>query len=331
MELQFKFGQPRTAVEAAGGCLSLSLVNDVLEGSSSERWFFSGGAAGASGRAAGAGGEESVAAFEPGSQTCSGVRQAAEDAVLVQEQGLILRRSATHLVGIATAAVDDDNLRARSFDLYRRLLHFCPGYTVHRFWNFVPAINRPVGELDRYMGFCAGRADALAAGGISLPPASAVGTGGDQLCVVMVAGTQPLQAVENPLQVPAYRYPRRYGPKSPSFARAGRVGDVLLISGTASIRASESLHADDPLAQAELALDNLRQVASAAGMPRACDADCRSPRLVRVYVRQPQVWPRLRALISERLLGEHALFSVVQADICRAELAVEIEAFARGD
>jgi chorismate lyase / 3-hydroxybenzoate synthase len=125
-----------------------------------------------------------------------------------------------------------------------------------RFWNFIPGIHAAMDVAaaedgrprDRYMVFNAGRFAAFsstygspAAFSRSLPTASAVGVVDGPL-VIHALGLEAQGApLENPRQVPAYAYSRRYGPLPPCFARATLVQmpkearPWLLVGGTASI------------------------------------------------------------------------------------------------
>src|SRR5262245_31678642 len=190
-----------------------------------------------------------------------------------------------------------------------------------RIWNFLDAINDGDGDQERYRQFCVGRARGL--GGLPperLPAATAVGrpraAGRVQLC--WLAGREPGSPVENPRQLRAYRYPRKYGPSAPAFARAVRLGSGELIgSGTSSIVGHESRHDGDLASQVDETLDNLAELHRAGGGRGV-------PTGVKVYVRDPserqevarQVGARLHAPSPPLLIG---------ADICRRELMVEIE------
>jgi enamine deaminase RidA (YjgF/YER057c/UK114 family) len=141
----------------------------------------------------------------------------------------------------------------------------------------------------------------------------------------------PPLAIENPRQVSAYRYPDAYGPRSPSFSRAAVVspGDgrtMLFISGTASIVGHQTMHIGDVARQTEESLANIAAVlavaAERAGAPFPHDALTYT-----VYVRRPADLPVVRR-IFESAVGPRAASNAIylQADICRAELLVEIEA-----
>ena len=220
---------------------------------------------------------------------------------------------------------------------YLGLLSFhasSPYRHVWRLWNFITDINDGPGDTERYKLFCLGRARAFAAAhakwlGIGYPAASAVGKvgGARTLQVCWFAGREPGLAVENPRQVSAYHYPRRYGPAAPSFSRAiVAPGPLLLVSGTASIVGHASMHRGDTLAQLRETLANLDMLLQRAHASGALlSARFEAASLLKVYLRHGG-----DAAIVDRCLREHfgdevAVLAVV-ADICRADLSIEIEA-----
>jgi chorismate lyase/3-hydroxybenzoate synthase len=257
-------------------------------------------------------------------------------------------------VGGADAAADDRSLfvaayartgsrsgvDALTFDLYRRLLGGVAeaGYPyLLRIWNYVPRIHETSSGFDRYMLFCKGRSEAFAAhyGPVfsdRLPAASAVGCPGDTLVVHLLASKEPGRHVENPRQVAAHRYPERYGPKSPSFARGTVTGtawdETVFVSGTASIVGHQSVFPGDPERQTEETMRNVESVLDAAGVPgRGAPLGSRL-RSLRVYVRFPE---QLGAILGAMAACTRTPVptACLQAEICRQELLVEIEATAR--
>lgn len=237
---------------------------------------------------------------------------------------------------VETGSAEGPGIESAAFDVYRRLLSGVAraGYAhVIRVWNYVPNIHEAAGGIDRYMRFCKGRSDAFAAQfgpGFPerLPAASAVGSPGDTLVVHLLAGREAGRHVENPRQIAAYRYPERYGPKSPSFARGTVTSDgVVLVSGTASIVGHESAFPGDPARQTEETMRNIEAVLDAAEVPgKRCAL---GPRLqsLRVYVRHPEHFETIRAAIAA-YAGCAVPTAWLQAQICREELLVEIEATA---
>src|SRR5205085_392989 len=83
-----------------------------------------------------------------------------------------------------------------------------------RLWNHLPDIHAPSGNgFDRYMSFNAGRFRAYSqwlggAGAFdrTVPSASAVGHGGDELVVHALGARRPGLAVANPRQIAPYHY-----------------------------------------------------------------------------------------------------------------------------
>jgi chorismate lyase / 3-hydroxybenzoate synthase len=215
---------------------------------------------------------------------------------------------------------------------------------LQRLWNYLRDINAEEAGLERYRQFNLGRAQAFLEAGRGLedgaPAACAMGTAQGPLTVHFLAGRRAPQAIENPRQVSAYHYPQRYGPRSPTFSRAaladlGGGVRVLFISGTASIVGHESVHLGDVVRQAGECLDNVDAVLTAAlphvGGPWTLEA-LRERLECTVYLRRPGDLPAVREAVSRRLgLGTPAAEAAVylQADVCRAELLVEIEAQVR--
>ena len=193
--------------------------------------------------------------------------------------------------------------------------------------NYLPDITRIEAGEERYRAFNAGRHLAFAArarDAAQAPAACGLGCGGDALLVFFLAGDRPGRNIENPRQVSAFRYPQRYGERAPLFARATVACGMLFVSGTASIVGHESRHAGDVAAQVDETLRNLEALLSEArrlGCPLT-PAELRA----KVYLRHP----RDRDVVRERLRAAGLADPVVlmQAQICRPELDVEIEAHA---
>ena len=200
-----------------------------------------------------------------------------------------------------------------------------------RIWNYFDAITLGEGDGERYRQFCVGRVQGL--GDVdtrTLPAATAIGSrdGRRVLQVYWLAAREPGLPLENPRQVSAYRYPREYGPQSPTFARAllpptPRV--PLLLSGTASIVGHASQHADSLRAQLDETLTNLDSLLGAARER----APTLSPHLdgtsrLKVYVRDATDADAVAAQLEARL-GTRVPWLMLHADVCRRELLVEIE------
>ncbi|WP_026278728.1 MULTISPECIES: hypothetical protein [unclassified Thioalkalivibrio] len=225
----------------------------------------------------------------------------------------------------------DQPLRDQTQQAYDQLLRACRERGFEhpaRIWNYFSDIHGDEQDRERYQAFCVGRAEALEALEVplgSMPAATAIGTRKSGLFVYLIATRSPAQAIENPRQVSAYHYPKRYSPKSPTFARAtllqAEQGPMLMVSGTASIVGHESRHAEDVVAQARETVRNLHALHDAAGR------ELPGPAWLRVYLRHPEDRAAVAAVIAEqyKAMNPGPVVQWVRGDICRPELLLEIE------
>ena len=276
-------------------------------------------------------------AFETLGTTALGARASGEF-VIAEEDGLL----------VGAVVVDArEQLEQTTERIYRELLRHCEGRHLHRIWNYVPQINELQAGLERYQQFNIGRWVAFEERfGRDLrsfmPAASAVGIGGGRLAVAFTAGRQRPVFFENPAQVPAYHYPPDYGPRPPGFARGVTIEGpgvrTVFLSGTASIEGHRSIGEGDWAVQFRTTLHNIETMMDRMGVPQALDVRAweRGEILeggIKCYLRHPESLSVMQDWLEEHtgLTEEHIAF--VQADICRAELDIEIEATVkvRGD
>lgn len=247
------------------------------------------------------------------------------------------------LFGSITAYEDPDaGLDQTTEKVYRRLLRLLRDSGFHylwRIWNYFPRINAEERGLERYRLFCMGRHQALAhtlpGFPSSLPAGTAVGTQQGPVQVYFLAGAHPPTHLGNPRQVNAYDYPKVYGPRSPSFARAtlcrSDSATHLFISGTASVVGHQSRHVGAADLQALETLTNLRAL-----MDRAEFADpsiepgAKPHSIFKVYVRHLKDLNMVRDVLRAPFpLSGDLLF--LQGDLCRRELLVEVEGLVSAD
>lgn len=194
-----------------------------------------------------------------------------------------------------------------------------------KLWHFVADLNVGEGPLERYQRFCVARAPHL--GAERLPPAAtAIGAPpGSPLTVILLAGRDPVTPIENPRQVPAYRYPARYSPQGPHFSRASLTRDgQLFVSGTAAVVGHESRHPGDVEAQLREIHANLSALVEAAQANAAAPAGL-APVAYQLFLRRAADWPPLR-LLWQTLFDSACPLRVLQGDISRRDLLVEAEA-----
>ncbi|WP_228216490.1 hypothetical protein [Aromatoleum toluclasticum] len=209
------------------------------------------------------------------------------------------------------------------------------GYpALFRAWNYFPAINAVADGSERYWQFNAGRQEAFGAGGRctsgGVPAACALGSAHGPFTLYFIALREAPLAIENPRQVCAYHYPEQYGPRSPTFARASLalslVPPVLFVSGTASIVGHETLHRGDVVAQTAESFRNIAAVLDEARRVAPPGVSFALRDLAyKVYVRHADDLGAVRACFREHV-GDDVPAVFVQADVCRGDLLVEIEA-----
>ena len=199
-----------------------------------------------------------------------------------------------------------------------------------RCWNYVPEINAGAGDEEQYKQFCWGRAEAIGENCAGLPAATGIGSFDGMLRIAVLASRPrpDLKHLENPRQVSAYHYPRQYGPRSPSFARATWLGapesGLLLVSGTASIVDHQNRHEDDVLRQLEETRRNVAALVAAAASVSGSAGDL-APLALRLYLRDPADLPGLRDAYDHVFDGFPEPLAC-RGDICRSGLDLEVEA-----
>jgi len=189
-----------------------------------------------------------------------------------------------------------------------------------RCWHRLPRINEFERGRERYQLFCSGRYRSLIRQSFvsekNLPAASAVGTNEEIFTIAFLASNQAGRSINNSNQIRPYRYPKEYGIHAPSFSRAYLAKGILFISGTASIAGHESLHHDSLLMQLEETTRRLKELLQA-----------HQPRHLTAYVRHREDFDTVENFI-EKHFAKLESYQLLEADICRQELLIEIEMIA---
>jgi len=232
-----------------------------------------------------------------------------------------------------------------------------------RFWNYFPKIVHPSGlEIDgvmqdNYMMYCAGRSYAMeeffgsyAHLGRLVCTATGIGNDScDDFSAHMLAYERGTQ-VENPRQVPAYKYSKKYGARPPSFSRAtisphplDENKKLFIIAGTAAVIGEDTVHIGDWKEQTHETLRNMNVLLRAGCMQLADEVrlsgakrleleahmDTWTPTglydLIRVYVRNMDHHDDIKAIVQAGA-PPGGQVEYKQATVCRPDLLVEIEA-----
>ena len=265
-----------------------------------------------------------------------------EPGQVYQKLGFHVIETKDYLVG-ALAKKAEFPLEKTTYEVYLDFLELTQDWNLYRVWHYVPYINQETDKLENYKSFCKARSLAFEAFygqdfDVKLPAASAVGINDDWLVIYFVAGKADGTHLENPEQMSAYKYPKQYGPRSPSFAR----GTVLssdgkrlgYLSGTASIKSHESVTLSDITDQLHTTLDNMSLVFERMGLVHERHSygslmpdPAKHDRTFKVYIKRPEHVQAVQELFPP-IIGEteddHIIY--LNSDICRAELDIEIEA-----
>ncbi|MFK7914322.1 MAG: hypothetical protein AB8B93_10445 [Pseudomonadales bacterium] len=261
---------------------------------------------------------------------CGVERWLAAGPVSTSQQGrFTVARAAHYQFASVALPVTDAEMRSVSESVYRELMALVQDSAypqLVRFWNYVPEINRGAEDTEVYRQFCWGRADAFAdLPDTELPAATAIGSADGILRVSLLSAASAItvEHMENPRQVSAYHYPRQYGPKSPSFARATQIslGDetLLLLSGTSSIVAHETRHAHNLCKQTAETQRNISEL-----LQTSAKAAALRPVLLRYYLRDPDALAEAQTAYQGSFSGWPAA-AYLQGDICRQALQMEID------
>ena len=203
-----------------------------------------------------------------------------------------------------------------------------------RIWNYFPEINAQAGGDERYRHFNSARQMAFRNSGRAtmgtVPAACALGSpAGSPLSIYFLAARRPAKMIENPRQTSAYHYPPKFGRHSPIFSRACVWGESdcgrLFVSGTASIVGHETIHRGDVVAQTRETMVNIAALLEEANRVLGWSDYSLNDLKLKVYVRKPSDLPAIEATLSD-LLNPAAPIVYLQADVCREDLLVEIEA-----
>jgi len=232
----------------------------------------------------------------------------------------------------------------RAYSSALEVLHRLEYQKLFRTWNFIGGINQENADgLEIYRDFCVGRSIAFQRYGLpagKLCAATVVGALGRGIAFYSLSlRSGACIHLDNPRQVPPYRYPPRYGARSPSFARATYVlpagpaeaAGRIYVSGTSSIVGHETVHRGDVENQCQTALENISCLIEADntmkyGLVRGyglADLD-----RIKVYVRRAEHIESARNICS-KVFAPRAEVAYLNVDMCRADLLVEIEGVTR--
>ena len=213
-----------------------------------------------------------------------------------------------------------------------------------RQWNYIEHITRLTPQGQNYQQFNDSRSRfyALTTWENGYPAATGIGTSGGGVVILIDAvrdSTRLSRAINNPLQQSAHTYSQQVliegksqHKTTPKFERARWVGDessgMIYISGTAAIRGEESLR-EDIVQQIIMTMENIEYLTSPRnqadnGVPWTAEYEYE---LLRIFVKRKEDWAKIKHWVEQNCRCKSVI--PVLADICRAELLVEIGGIAK--
>jgi len=216
-----------------------------------------------------------------------------------------------------------------------------------RQWNFIGNILMVKNQIQNYQTFNEVRSENYHKFRKihSYPAATGVGMkyGGVKLdfCAVKASGDLKIIAIDNPDQIRPYDYSQQVlkgrpvsGKKinqPPQFERAVFLTDskdsTLFVSGTASIIGQDTIGIEDVERQTIVTAENISKLTDAKRIGHLtgnADEYAGNPILLRVYIKKQDDFKKVEAICKELFPGVPAIY--IEADICRDNLLVEIEA-----
>lgn len=237
----------------------------------------------------------------------------------------------------------DDTTKAASeaFDLMRLVLgsEDMTLDNIVRQWNYIGNITSINGKGENYHNFNSVRSKNYAAYRTQqiFPAATGIGIkhGGVSLDFFAAKGSDELRIipVNNPGQVRPYQYGQAVlkGVQCPQFERAMALSYgneyTLFISGTASILGQDTIGVDDIEKQTIVTIENIMKLVDTNNRnnyPGTTCFDISNLILLRVYVKRQSDFERVKEICCSYFNGAPSIF--VEADVCRENLLVEIEA-----
>lgn len=201
-----------------------------------------------------------------------------------------------------------------------------------RTWTCMPAITGPDDTSNNYQRFCEGRFHAY--GGITetagYPAATVIGSQQDGIYQTFLAHRNRGITIENPRQTSAFDYPVELQSQAPLFSRAllhqNEYHQYLFISGTASIVEHQTRHQNDVSSQLREALANVRTLIDLAVQKYSFSiASLAGFNQLKVFIKHRKDYAIVRSLLESEI-GISVPVIYLEADMCRSDLLVEIEA-----
>lgn len=212
--------------------------------------------------------------------------------------------------------------------------------SIIRQWNYIEGINGFDGNNSHYQDFNNVRSkfygNEFEQGGY--PAATGIGMNEGGIIIEFIAlrsDQAKTNPVNNPLQIAPHQYSKkilvgenRSNKTTPKFERARYLElsnkIMLFISGTASIKGEKTVGIGDPAEQAEVTIQNIKQLYSSAALKQAGISETiQKIGHARIYIKDKNDFTVIKKVFEIHYGDLPVVY--IQADICRPDLLVEIE------
>ena len=244
-------------------------------------------------------------------------------------------------LGAGLFPADTRRAASAAFDQMRAILdaeHMSFNHLVRQ-WNYIGNILEVKNGIQNYQIFNEVRSENYHnyRSVPGYPAATGVGMkhGGVKLdfCAVEAEKSIKIIAIDNPDQIKPYEYGQQVlkGVHPPQFERAvlmtGNRDSTLFVSGTASILGQETIGIEDVDKQTVVTIENINKIYNSSRIRQLTgntETDAGRLALLRVYIKNQSDFLRVKSICQEHFPGVLAVY--IEADICRDNLLVEIEA-----
>jgi enamine deaminase RidA (YjgF/YER057c/UK114 family) len=160
---------------------------------------------------------------------------------------------------------------------------------------------------------------------MNFPDATGIDIKSNEVIVCFLAGKEKPINLHNPNQIKPVDYSKKYGKLPPLFARATKIEKSIYISGTASIVGENIIGVGDIKKQVDITFDNLNIMLIKAKYDKNI-----GDKTAIIYFR----FEKDKEFIIKRFKEEFPEFQkiiVIETNICRSDLDVEIELMISND
>ena len=221
-----------------------------------------------------------------------------------------------------------DKLKSRISSEYFNIFNLVNQHKMKivKIWHYLPQLLKKYSnQKTNYSVLCEARENVYKSyyKDFNYPTATVIGIEEDKVLIYFLASAcKSYDAIENKRQISSYNYPQTIFSEKPMFSRAVKFTpsdfseQKIVISGTASIKGYKSMHELEVIDQLNESIKNYKTF---------INTENNSSNISRVYLSKSQgnKIREIEELLNKKFLSKK--YIILEGDICRKELLVEIE------